>query len=35
MSRAVFVDTSYWIALLNPRDRLHERRAEREIAVSE
>jgi uncharacterized protein len=25
MSRAVFVDTSYWIALLNPRDQLHER----------
>lgn len=25
MSREVFVDTSYWIALLNPRDRLHER----------
>jgi predicted nucleic acid-binding protein len=24
MSRTVFVDTSYWIALLNPRDQLHE-----------
>jgi predicted nucleic acid-binding protein len=24
MSRAVFADTSYWIALLNPRDGLHE-----------
>ncbi len=23
--KAVFADTSYWIALLNPKDRLHER----------
>lgn len=26
--RAVFADTGYWIALLNPRDALHEKAAE-------
>src|SRR6476661_6394824 len=30
--RAIFVDTSYWIALLNPKDRLHEKASQ--ISVS-
>lgn len=25
MTPSVFADTAYWIALLNPRDNLHER----------
>jgi predicted nucleic acid-binding protein len=25
MKQSVFADTCYWIALLNPRDQLHER----------